>query len=145
GIQFTDALPAGLTVPDTGATSTCGGSYSISSNVISFSGGTLAANGTCNFSVQVSGAQTGVYNNKTGVISSTESGAGSTSNTATLTVIGPPSISKGFGSPTIPLNGTTTLTFTITNPNSTTTLSGVGFTDSLPSGLQVAATPGAST
>src|SRR5262249_3602186 len=65
--------------------------------------------------------------------------------TATLTVVGAPSITKGFSASTIPLNGTATLAFTITNPNSTTTLNGVSFTDSLPAGLVVANTPNAST
>src|SRR5581483_7044428 len=34
------------------------------------------------------------------------------------------------------------LTFTITNPNASGTLTGVGFSDALPSGLQVDSTPG---
>src|SRR5207302_883856 len=41
--------------------------------------------------------------------------------------------------------GTSTLTLTITNPNTgTTALNGVAVTDSFPTGLQVAAVPGAS-
>jgi hypothetical protein len=55
----------------------------------------------------------------------------------TLTVVTPPRITKAFGASTIPLNGTTLLTFTITNPNSGIALSGVAFIDNLPSGLVV--------
>lgn len=40
----------------------------------------------------------------------------------------------------MPLNGATSLTFTLTNPNSAASLSGIGFTDMLPAG-QVVATP----
>jgi uncharacterized repeat protein (TIGR01451 family) len=51
----------------------------------------------------------------------------------------PPSISKSFQSASIPLNGTTTVRFTIVNPNPPgTNLSGVGFSDTLPAGLVVA-------
>jgi uncharacterized repeat protein (TIGR01451 family) len=56
---------------------------------------------------------------------------------ATLTVIAPPSISKAFSPSTIPLNGTTDLSFTITNPNTTIALTGLQFTDVLPAGLLI--------
>lgn len=48
----------------------------------------------------------------------------------------PPTISKAFGAATIPLNGSTSLSFTINNPN-TATLNGIGFSDTLPAGLNV--------
>ena len=60
---------------------------------------------------------------------------GGTGNDVTLTAIGPPTIAKAFGAPSILVNGTTTLTFTLTNPNAGTALTGVGFTDTLPAGL----------
>src|SRR5262249_34194100 len=94
--------------------------------------------GSCPISVNVKGVQAGVQNNPTGPISSTESGPGAASNTASITIIGPPSISKAFGATSIPLNGSTSLSFSLQNSNTTQTLSGVGFTDTLPSGLVIA-------
>jgi hypothetical protein len=49
----------------------------------------------------------------------------------------PPTIVKSFGAASIPLNGLTSLSFTISNPNVGSGLTGVGFTDSLPAGLVV--------
>ena len=49
----------------------------------------------------------------------------------------PPTISKAFGSAGVNLGGNTTLTFTLTSPNSSSALSGIGFTDNFPSGLAV--------
>jgi hypothetical protein len=49
----------------------------------------------------------------------------------------PPTISKAFGAASVALNGSTMLTFDLSNPNTATSLSGIGFTDSLPVGLTV--------
>src|SRR5215469_279697 len=54
----------------------------------------------------------------------------------------PPNIVKAFGASSVGLNGSTTLTFNLSNPNTSQTLSGVGFTDTLPSGQVVAAPNG---
>src|SRR5262249_57481036 len=71
GVAFTDTLPAGLTVPNDPGSSHCGGALTISSNVITFSGGTLAAGASCNFTVTVTGTTAGGKNNVTGNVSAT--------------------------------------------------------------------------
>jgi hypothetical protein len=50
--------------------------------------------------------------------------------------VAPPTIQKSFGAQSIPLNGSTYIAFTVANPNAST-LTGVGFSDSLPAGLVV--------
>jgi YVTN family beta-propeller protein len=55
----------------------------------------------------------------------------------TVGAVVPPTIVKSFGAASIPLNGSTSLSFTINNPNASTTLTGVAFTDTLPAGLVV--------
>ncbi len=54
----------------------------------------------------------------------------------------PPTIGKAFGGASVALNGNTTLTFTLSNPNSSASLSGIGFTDAMPSGLTVSSPNG---
>src|ERR1700680_2096226 len=143
GIAFSDTLPAGLQGgPPPGETGPCGGTITAvaGSGSVSLSGATLNANASCTFSVNVKGITAGDQVNTTTAISANESGAGPTSNTATLTVVAPPAITKTFGAAFLALNGTTTLSFTLTNPNATAALSGIGVTDALPSGL-VLSTP----
>ena len=149
GVAFDDNLPAGLEVASAPNVSTSGcGSPTFAPTAgdtsLSFSGGTIAVSGTCTVAVDVTGTTAGAKANTSGNVSSTEGGTGNAASD-TLTVIGAPSIAKSFAPDPIAVGGTTTLTFTITNSNSGTALTGVAFGDSLPSGLQVAASPNAST
>jgi uncharacterized repeat protein (TIGR01451 family) len=144
GVAFTDALPAGLVVSTpNGLTNTCGGTSTATAGSagISLTGGTVAVNTSCTVSVNVTGTASGQFTNTSGAVSSTNGGTGNTA-TANITVGSPPAITKAFGAAAIPLNGTTSLTFNITNPNTNVTLTGVAFTDNLPAGL-VVATPSA--
>src|SRR5262249_45273545 len=65
-----------------------------------------------------------------------ECGVAVPTETATLTVVLPPTVSKAFSPTTIPLNGVSTITLTLTNPNAGVTLTGVNFSDNFPAGLQ---------
>src|SRR4029079_13517644 len=103
-----------------------------------------AASGTCTVSVAVTATTSGAKANTTGAVTSTNGGTGNTGSD-TLNVLSPPSISKSFSPNPIAVGGVSTLTFTITNPNAGTSLTGVAFTDSFPAGLQAAATPNATT
>ncbi|MBC8506384.1 MAG: sortase [Anaerolineales bacterium] len=67
--------------------------------------------------------------------------AGGDGNDVELYVLAEPIIDKEFSPTSITAGGTTTLTFTLTNPNVGTSLSGLNFTDTLPSGLEVATSP----
>ncbi|HEY3568750.1 MAG TPA: IPTL-CTERM sorting domain-containing protein [Thermoanaerobaculia bacterium] len=148
GVAFTDSLPAGTAVAATpnASTSGCGSpafAPAAGNTSLSFSGGTIAISGTCTVSVSITATTSGAKANTTGSVTSTNGGTGNTGSD-TLTVLSPPSISKAFSPNPIAIGGVSTLTFTITNPNSGTALTGVTFTDSLPAGTEVAATPNAS-
>jgi hypothetical protein len=115
---------------------------------ISLTNGSLAAGGSCNISVTVTATAAGPHDNVSGYIYSTQTLANTTSSgygKATLTAVRPPSIAKQFAPNPILANGTSTLTFRITNPNQNDALSGVAFSDTFPAGMVVANPPNAST
>jgi hypothetical protein len=154
---FTDAAqwPSGLQVSPTAQTITLGpatisctsgtlsGTLTITGgNSISLTGATLSGGATCTFPVPaltVNGIATGNQVNTTSIVTSTEAPIGNAA-TASVNVTGPPPkppvILKKFGSSSIAVNGNTTITFTITNPNAGVALSGLFFTDPLPADLQ---------
>ncbi len=139
GVAFTDTLPAGLVVATPNAlTGTCGGgaiTATAGASSVSLATATLAGAANCTFSVNVTGTTAGVKNNSV-TVTSTNGGTGNTS-TASVTVISPPSITKSFGATGIAIGGSASLSFTVTNPNATGSLTGVTFTDTLPAGLVV--------
>ena len=145
GVVFTDTFPAGLTIASTPAlNNTCAGIISggaAGNNFLDLTNGNVAANGFCSISVAVTASAAGTYNNTASGVSSNETGTpGASSNVAQLAVVGPPSIAKAFSPTVIGINGTSTLTFTLTNNNGVA-LTGVAFTDTYPANLVNAATP----
>ena len=132
GFTSAVALPAGLTVSSGGVNNACGGtaSYNSTANTMSLSGVSLAASAQCILNLTVAGGAAG-----TDTVAATATadtfGSGNTSS-ASLIVVAPPTIQKAFGAASVPLNGTTTLTFTLSNPNSAIALSNVSFADDLP-------------
>jgi hypothetical protein len=95
-VSFTDTLPAGLAIDDpNGENGTCGSAGTITaapaSQTISLSGGSVKAGTPCTFSVSVTAAQTGTFQEATSVVSSS-AGASSPGAAATLTVIPPPTV-----------------------------------------------------
>jgi len=140
-LAFTDMLPAGVTVATSGPTATCGGTLTTTApDQIAFTGGSVAANSNCQFSVTVTGATFGQKVNTTSAITSANVGTGAAV-TAQLKVVAPPALSKSFTPGSIPQGTATSLGFTISNPNTAGTtnigLTGIGFTDVLPVGLTV--------
>jgi Bacterial Ig-like domain (group 3)/Putative Ig domain len=139
GVGFTDSLPAGLVVSTpNGLTSTCGGTImaTAGSGSISLASATLISSASCKFSVNVIGTTAGPKNNTTGAVTSDQNSTGGTAS-ASVTVVAPPTIAKSFGAASMAVNESTSLSFTINNPNKSTALTGVGFTDALPGGLVV--------
>jgi uncharacterized protein (TIGR03437 family) len=164
GVGFTDLFPAGLVVASpNGLTGTCGGGTILAAaggSSVSLSGATVAATSTCTFSVMVTGTIVGDVYNVTSPVTSNEGAGNAASASVTVLPPNPPIIAKAFGSavpvvakasarplnfastPTIPLNGSLPLTFNIVNPNASSALTAVGFTDLFPAGLFVASPSG---
>jgi hypothetical protein len=87
GVAVSDTLPTGLTPSAAILTNTCGGTASVSGQVVSLTGGSIPVNGNCAVIVTVTGTTSGSYTDTTGDVSSTDGGTGLTA-TANLTVTG---------------------------------------------------------
>ncbi|PLY00498.1 MAG: hypothetical protein C0622_08595 [Desulfuromonas sp.] len=156
GVAFSDTLPTDVTVaaaPNASSTG-CGSptfAPSAGDGAISFTGGSIVTGGTCTVNVDVTVSSDGPHENISSIVTATESGPNNTATgiaTASLIAVNPPSVSKQFAPNPILAGGTSTLTFTIVNPNPDNALSGIAFSDVLPTtpaAMVVAATPNAAT
>jgi|GEM_PF-1284919 len=146
GGSFSDTLAnmqvsAGQTVAGSCTWSTATPTLAAGQTALSF-GSIIIPPAGCTVTLTVTSSSAGVQGNATATgVNTSLLSAGPVSNTATLTVIAPPGISKAFG-PGIIQGGATpaqisTVTFTLVNPN-TIPLTGATFTDTLTS-MQVAA------
>lgn len=143
---FTDTLPAGMKVAAGATTNSCGGTMTaaVGGASVSLTGVTLGTNSFCTMSVPVTAAAVGSYVNTiaVGQVTTTEGSTNPDPATATLLVVKTPGIAKAFGTSPIAVGDSTTLTFTLSNTN-TTALTGAAFTDNLVN--MSIATPGAAT
>jgi uncharacterized repeat protein (TIGR01451 family) len=142
GVAFSDTLPSGLVVADpSGLSNNCGGTATPTAggSSISLSGGTIAVGASCTVAVDVNTTKTGTFTNTSGPVSSTNGGTGNTATATLNVVVAPPSLAMAFNPSRVAVNGTSTLTVTVTNPGANSVeLTGVAFSDTLPSGLVVA-------
>jgi uncharacterized repeat protein (TIGR01451 family) len=137
GAAFSDTFPAGLV--GSVAVHTCSnGLLSFTTGSVALTGGTIPASGSCTVTVNLTGTTVGTTTNTTSELTTTE-GLTGTAASASLVVqpLQPPALAKAFGAPTIGVGQTTTLTIGLLNPNATSSLSGLIFTDPLPLGLRI--------
>ncbi|MBN1814561.1 MAG: hypothetical protein JXA14_22165 [Anaerolineae bacterium] len=152
-IAFSDDLSA--TLPNLAAiglplNNPCGaGSQLTGTNVIALSGGNLAPEGSCTFSVTLqvpTAAATGAYANTTSSITANVGSTRVAGSPAldTLFVQFAPILTKTFLDNPVGAGSTTTLAFTITNSSPTVGIGYIAFTDNLDavlSGLTVSSLP----
>ncbi len=139
--------PAALIIPSTPTiTNTCGGTVSFTSGTypgtsgsITLAGGSLNNNSFCLIEVPIQGFESGNYIQSIAtntVTSNTISNLDPTSATLQVKSSSPATISKGFAPNTIPGDGRSRATITITNSNPYA-LSGAALSDNLPTNLTV--------
>ena len=140
GVAFTDSMPSGLVVSTpNGVTGSCGGgtiTATAGSGNISLSGATVAASGSCMFSVNVTGTTSGNKVNTTGAVTSANGGTGNTA-TASVVVLDRPdlTIAKTHAGNFTPSQVGATYTITVSNVGAGATVGPVTVVDTLPSGL----------
>ena len=134
GVAFTDSFPAGIVVATTPSlTSTCGTAANGTASV-SLTNGSIPVNSSCTVRINVTLTTAGLKTNTTSVVTSTNGGTGLTAS-AQVSAATPPTITKTFGASSIQFGGSTSLAFSIANPNTAIGLTGVVFSDILPGGL----------
>ncbi len=140
-LAFTDVLPAGVVIATPArATTDCGPailSAPDGGTTIGLSDGGVGALGTCSVSVNVTSSTIGTHTNVSGDLTSIVGNNGSA--TADLVVsAGLPGFSKSFAPASIPLGGTSTLTFNIDNTANGSDVIAFDFIDQLPAGMIIA-------
>lgn len=148
---FTDNLPTNVSLASSVSTNSCGGSITngaggalaVGNTSVRLNGGVFPVNSVCTITLVVTSSVSGTYSNviPAGAITTIEGSTNPDPAQSTLTVIAAPTIAKSFNPSSVASGQPSTLTFTLTNPNSAALLpaglTGAGFTDSLPAGVTV--------
>ncbi|MEL7060582.1 MAG: hypothetical protein AAGN46_11195, partial [Acidobacteriota bacterium] len=155
GIAFTDDLGAtltGLVATGLPQSNVCGAGSQISgTGVLSFTGGSLPAEGSCSFDVTLqvpAAAASGGYPNVTSSVTATVGGSPTTNpgGSDTLFVSSAPTLTKTFLTDPVGGGSTVTVEFTLTSNSATATTTDITFQDNLSlflSGATATSLPGA--
>ena len=139
-LAFTDVLPAGVTLAAPASpVSLCGGTLTApdGGSTITLTDGTVGGFAICTIRVDATSSTPGTHMNVSGALTSTLGDAGVA--TADLTVATDrPGFSKSFSPGTVFLGGRSTLTFLIDNTLNPAQAVNMTFTDTLPTGVEVA-------
>ena len=148
GLDFTDNLPAGVTVasPANAATTCTGGTLTAvpGTATVTYTGGAVAEGSACSVSVDVTSSSSGLATNVSGDLTSSAGNSGTA--VAELLVAGDrPVFTKAFAPAATIFGSTVALTHTIDNTLNPSPASNLAFTDVLPAGLTIADPANAST
>ncbi|NOT15614.1 MAG: hypothetical protein HOP21_08605 [Methylotenera sp.] len=144
---FTDifpTVPSAMTLANTTVSTTCAGASIVDSGSgginagdvgMRLNGGTIPANGSCLVTVQVTASASGGYNNTSTVLTTNNAGTSLFPANALLTVFNPPTLSKSFSPSSITPSGSSVLTITLSNTNSSVATLSANLVDSLPAGV----------
>ncbi len=139
GVGFTAVLPPGMliTAPNE-LSAACGGTAvaTAGTGLVTLTGATVHSHSSCKVAVRVTAANEGMYSVVTSPVSSNEGGTGNTAS-ASITVASPPAVTMKFPMVAAPPNGSVPLLYTVTNPNQSEVLTGISFTNVLPTGFQI--------
>jgi uncharacterized repeat protein (TIGR01451 family) len=147
-LDFTDSLPAGMTIASPPNAATTCGTATIPPTLTAAAGGTtitldadgtsngfpaVAGGGTCTVTVDVNGGATGSLFNSTELLAEFVSAGKAT---AVLNITGSAlAIAKSFSDDPVPPGGTVTLDFTITNNDRGNAATDIAFSDDLEAAL----------
>lgn len=148
GAGFTETLPTGLIVAASPAASTTCTAGTVTATAgttgITFAGGTIDASSTCTVSVPVQAVQSGSLDTSDVLLASNFPDATATGVTLTVDAV-PLTFAKAFTPATVNQGDASVLVYTISNTTTPVDATGANFSDTLPTGIVVAASPAAST
>lgn len=131
--QFTDTLPAGMTIATAGNSGTCSGvTATAGANSFSIANGTSIPAGGCTVIVNITSSTAGAATNNIAIGAlQTSAGNNAVAASATINIYAPPTVTKSFVPASIAVGGTSTMTITVTNPSGNPgNLTGVSISDS---------------
>jgi len=141
GLDFTDPLPAPVTVatPANASTTCTGGTLTATSGTgtVAYTGGSVAAGASCTVTVDVTSTTFGAHVNVSGDLTSSLGNSGTATDTLNVD-LAPPLFAKAFDPATIVTGGVSTLTLTVDNTLNTAPVGNLDVTDGLPAGVVVA-------